>query len=149
LAEAPSHLTMPVEEIRARLDAARKYFPLRQIAKIGNFKGSSLLGFIAGRTPKKNDRFGPMRLRRLAKICLDIETGALRHNGKMVGRGSKAWADEPIRPPVIVHRVMFGRSGSAPKLVKGETPDGQKMPSFATLFAGKPAIRLPKLSFKR
>ena len=147
--EAPNHLTMPVEEIRVRTIAALKIFPKRQIAKLMKVRSHDLTLFVQARPQDAGRRFGPLQLKRLAKICLQIETGELRHNGKMVGRGSKIWIDKPIRPALPVHRVIFGRAGTHPKIVQGEAPVKETMPSFDKLFSSKPTIVFPKLSFKR
>ena len=149
MSDAPSHLTMPKEEIRTRLVGALKIFPKARIAKLMKVRPHDITLFAQNRGQDSRRKFGVMLLRRLAKICLQIETGELRHNGKMVGRGSKIWVDEPIRPPLIVHRVMFGKLGATPKMVKGEAPKQETMPSFASLFAGKPLIRLPKVAQNR
>jgi len=140
---------MPVEEIRVRLIAALKIFPKMQIAKLLKVRPYDITLFVQGRAQESSRRFGPMRLKRLAKICLQIETGELRHNGKKVGRGSKIFVDVPTKPPLVVHRVIFARSSGHPRMEKGTMPEVGKMPSFYDLFATAPVIVLPKLAQKR
>ena len=140
---------MPVEEIRVRTIAALKIFPKRQIAKLMKVRTHDITLFIQSRGQESHRKFGPLKLKRLAKICLQIETGELRHNGAKVGRGSKVWVDVPDRPPLVVHRVIFGRSGCHPRMEKGEAPKAERMPSFFDLFAAPKVIVLPKLSQKR
>ncbi len=132
---------MPREEVRVRLTAARKMYPMIQIAKLMKMTTLDLMNFEQGKPPRHMHDLGPMRLKRLAKICLDIETGVLRHNGEWKGK-SKVSVGEATKAPTVIHRVLFEKSG--PSLLKGKTLDTQKMPSFAKLFAEKPALLLPK-----
>ena len=127
------------EEVRVRLDAARKVFPLRRISKLAKFGKTRLKRFIEGKPQKYY--VGPMRLRRLHRICIDIETGALRWNGKRIG--SEIWRDEPNKPPLVVHRILF--DGKTLALRKGTAPKNDTMPSFSKLFGAKPMIQLPNL----
>jgi transcriptional regulator with XRE-family HTH domain len=144
----PNPLKMPREEVRIRLDRARTMFPLAQIARRMKMHAKHLSRFIKGRTPHKDGELGPERLKRLAKICLDIETGALRWNGGAT-KNSKTWEDIPNRAPLPVHRVIFGREGAAPRLEKGVIPANESLPTFSELFGVRQAIILPKLTQKR
>jgi hypothetical protein len=141
----PPVMKMPVEEVRVRLAAAVKMYPLRQISKLVKMVPNDLRKFIRGSMDEMHENIGPERLKRIAKVCLDIETGVLRWNG-LSRSASKVWVDEAIRAPSIVHRVMFERHG--PALLKGSAPENTTMPSFAKLFGSKPQIVFPKLGVK-
>lgn len=138
----PAKPSIPVGEIRAHLNVARKMVPIGQIAKRVNTFKCHLLQFAANRPQYYNNRLGPRRLQRLLKICLDVETGALRWNGQNREK-SRVFEAEPCRPATVIHRVMF--DGVKPVLRQGSAPQNDTMPSFAKLFGEKPAIQLPKL----
>jgi hypothetical protein len=131
---------MPREEVRLRLDSARRIYPLEQISKRTGIAPNKLRQFIRNEPVG----FGAPRIQRIARVCIDIEIGRLRWNGKTT-KGSKTWEDVPNKKPTIVHRVIFGRAGVAPKLEKGEAPQIGSMPSFAELFDSKPVYDLQKL----
>jgi len=138
---------MSRDEIRLRLNAARKIFPINRICKLSNIFKQEMYRFIwNNENPNPRYRLGPMRLKRLAKIILDIETGVLKWNGKTREK-SKVEVCEPSRPAMVVHRVMFENGRLEVK--KGVAPTNETMPSFGKLFGGKAVIQLPKLSFRR
>ena len=139
---------MPREEVRIRLVAANRIVPTKQLARLAKIRPQDLNRFINNVPPRECQGIGPERLKRLARICLDIETGALRYEGeRRAGKPGKVITAEPTRSASPVHRVMF--DGKTPALLQGATPKNDAMPSFANLFGGKPALLLPKISIKR
>jgi len=140
-------------EIRVRLIACRKIFPLLQISLLVNINRTDLRIFARNMPPRKNNIIGPMRAMRIYQLCLDIETGALRSNKLEIGAGpgwhhtnSKTWRDVPNKRPSPMHRLQFGKEGIVIK--QGQAPRTGKMPSFAKLFGTKPVLPLSKLGLK-
>ena len=134
---------MSREEVRVRLAAAKKIYPFTQICNLAGYRGrNDLYNFLSGRPERPTNRVGPMRLKRLAKICLEIETGVRRWNGE-ARKKSRVSIGEATRPATVVHRVMF--DGIKPALRQGTAPINPAMPSFANLFGEKPRFQLPKV----
>jgi hypothetical protein len=138
----PTPFKMSESEVRVRFDAARKVFPMHQIAKLMKMVPHDLRLFLNGKPPRANEKIGPDRLKRLARICLDIETGVIKSDpnitprvgvGRPKGGGHKHTFDNPPdRPPQPVHRVIFDKG--APALLRQQAPEHETMPSFKTLF---------------
>jgi hypothetical protein len=138
--EADAHLTMPREEVRARLNACAKIFPKEAMRKILGINNIDLQNFMKDRPARYRAGIGPARLRKIAKLCLEIETGLWEWNGGKT-KNSRVWRnEEPKRRAAPIHRVMF-QSGKA-VLSQGAAPKVSNMPSFKALFGSK-GIPLP------
>lgn len=138
----PDLYVMPLEEIRVRLDAARRIVPISEISRRMKMRSNDLYCVLYGK-PMRLGQLGTMRRKKLAKLCIDIQTGAIKHNGKKTSASVTydSVADRAVMP---VHRVIFQKGAIG--IQQNKAPENQKMPSFAKLFGGKPALILPKLS---
>jgi hypothetical protein len=128
---------MPREEVRARLNACVKMFPVNSMCKILGINNIDLYNFMRDKPARYMHGIGPARLRKIAKLCLEIETGLWEWNKKSRWQ-SRVWKnDEPKRKASPVHRVMF-QSGKA-VIQQAEAPKTSNMPSFKSLFGMKGA----------
>ena len=153
------HLSMPDEEIRARMKALTgpanwfTGFPLREMARRIKYPLNKLRMFRDGRDSeiKQKYKLGPTRKKRLVDLLLKIECGMLTCICTREKRSGSWWRtsickrfiESPVPTKAIrpVHRVLIDRAG--PTLAVGAVREKKVLPSFLGAFGNNSPTSLP------